>query len=126
VFQSPFAILLIFWCLDKHGQMLCMSLAVIQQHISGKISARLAYTLLALIPPLLLSLIPMQLTLPASLTARQRALLHEFAEGAGLQHVSTGEGTSRRLQLGPSTASHKVMSLAATPCMRGTPGALSA
>jgi hypothetical protein len=49
-----------------------------------------------------------QLTFPPSLTARQRALLHEFAEGAGLQHASTGEGSSRRLQLGPEDARNKV------------------
>lgn len=50
----------------------------------------------------------LQLIFPPSLTARQRALLHEFAEGAGLQHASTGEGSSRRLQLGPDAAQHKV------------------
>ena len=49
-----------------------------------------------------------QVTFPASLTARQRALLHEFAEAVGLQHVSTGDGSARRLQLGPDAATRKV------------------
>jgi hypothetical protein len=50
----------------------------------------------------------LQVTFPASLTAGQRALLHEFAEGVGLQHASTGEGSSRRLQLGPEGATTQV------------------
>lgn len=41
-----------------------------------------------------------QILLPASLTSRQRALLHEVAEGCGLAHSSTGEGSQRRLILG--------------------------
>lgn len=56
----------------------------------------------------MLCIVVVQITFPPSLTARQRALLHEFAEGAGLQHASTGEGASRRLQLGRADAQQKV------------------
>jgi len=41
-----------------------------------------------------------RLELPVSLTARQRALLHEVAERVGLAHVSTGVGEARRLVIG--------------------------
>jgi ATP-dependent RNA/DNA helicase IGHMBP2 len=40
------------------------------------------------------------LVFPASLSAAQRARLHETAEGAGLAHASTGEGSARVLTLG--------------------------
>jgi len=45
-----------------------------------------------------------RVVLPARLTARQRAALHEGASAAGLAHESTGEGEERRLALGPAGA----------------------
>jgi hypothetical protein len=48
-----------------------------------------------------------QLILPPCLTARQRAVLHQLAEQHGLQHESSGEGTDRRLTLGPADAATK-------------------
>lgn len=42
----------------------------------------------------------MQLLLPPSVTARQRAVLHEAAGAAGLSHSSIGEGESRQLLVG--------------------------
>lgn len=41
-----------------------------------------------------------QLVFPPSVTARQRALLHEVAEKAGLQHISRGDGTERHIAVG--------------------------
>jgi len=40
------------------------------------------------------------LQLPASITARQRALLHAVAEAHGLGHASSGEGSERRMSIG--------------------------
>lgn len=45
-----------------------------------------------------------QILFPPSLTARQRALLHEVAESNGAQHASAGEGAERRLRLGDAAA----------------------
>lgn len=45
----------------------------------------------------------MQLIFPPSVTARQRALLHEVAEQAGLQHLSRGEGAERHIAVGSAT-----------------------
>ena len=42
----------------------------------------------------------LQLVFPPSLTAGQRALLHEVAEREGLPHSSHGEGAERHLRLG--------------------------
>lgn len=42
-----------------------------------------------------------KLIFPSSLLARQRAALHAVADAHGLPHVSTGEGPSRRIILGP-------------------------
>ncbi|KAF8070908.1 Ighmbp2 [Scenedesmus sp. PABB004] len=41
-----------------------------------------------------------ELTFPSSLTARQRAVLHEVAERAGLGHASVGEGEARAISVG--------------------------
>lgn len=41
-----------------------------------------------------------QLVFPPSLTSRQRAVIHELAEEAGLLHKSSGETGSRFLRLG--------------------------
>ena len=41
-----------------------------------------------------------QLLFPPFLTARQRAVLHEVAEQAGLPHVSQGEGDERHIAVG--------------------------
>jgi hypothetical protein len=41
-----------------------------------------------------------QLIFPPSLTARQRAVLHELGEAHGLSHESLGEGPARHLRLG--------------------------
>ncbi|RMZ52214.1 hypothetical protein APUTEX25_001604, partial [Auxenochlorella protothecoides] len=48
--------------------------------------------------------------LPASLTSRQRALLHEVAEECGLAHSSTGEGSQRRLILGDAEVTRDCVS----------------
>jgi hypothetical protein len=69
---------------------------------------------------LLLPQLTLQVTFPASLTARQRALLHEFAEGVGLQHASTGEGSDRRLQLGPDDATTQVCAQLPSVCLSST------
>lgn len=49
-----------------------------------------------------------QLLFPPSLSARQRAILHAVAERAGLPHSSQGEGTARRIALGPPGAARIV------------------
>lgn len=41
-----------------------------------------------------------QVVFPPSLTARQRALLHEAAGEAGLHHASEGDGADRRIAVG--------------------------
>ncbi|KAL6785032.1 hypothetical protein ACKKBG_A02145 [Auxenochlorella protothecoides x Auxenochlorella symbiontica] len=51
-----------------------------------------------------------QILLPASLTSRQRALLHEVAEECGLAHSSTGEGSQRRLILGDAEVTRDCVS----------------
>ena len=40
--------------------------------------------------------------LPPTLTARQRAAVHQAAEEAGLPHESSGDGNERRLTVGKS------------------------
>ena len=42
----------------------------------------------------------LQLVFPTSLTARQRAVLHDVAARAGLHHTSHGDGPLRHLRLG--------------------------
>ena len=42
------------------------------------------------------------LRLPACLSAKQRAILHELAEQHGLEHASVGDGEARQLLLGHS------------------------
>ena len=44
------------------------------------------------------------LEFPPSLTSRQRAVLHELAEGAGIPHRSIGDTGSRVLRLGADDA----------------------
>ena len=46
--------------------------------------------------------------LPACLTARQRAALHQWAEDSSLAHASIGEGEARRLCLGPAKVHEQV------------------
>jgi hypothetical protein len=48
----------------------------------------------------LLCMLAPQLIFPPSLTARQRAVLHELGEAHGLSHESLGEGPARHLRLG--------------------------
>jgi R3H domain len=43
---------------------------------------------------------PAHLRLPEQLTARQRALIHEAADQAGVQHESRGGGEARALHVG--------------------------
>ncbi|KAK9834338.1 hypothetical protein WJX81_008466 [Elliptochloris bilobata] len=45
---------------------------------------------------------------PTALTPRQRALLHEVAEGNSVAHASAGEGAERRIRLGEAAASTAV------------------
>ena len=45
-----------------------------------------------------------QLIFPASLSARQRAVLHELADTAGIPHKSTGTAEARILRLGTEGA----------------------
>ncbi|KAK9825119.1 hypothetical protein WJX74_010900 [Apatococcus lobatus] len=49
-----------------------------------------------------------RITLPACLTARQRAALHQWAEARSLKHESVGEGDTRKLCLGPDDAHEQV------------------
>jgi hypothetical protein len=51
---------------------------------------------------LLKKLLPVQVTFPASVTAGQRAVLHELAAAHGLKHLSCGEGEERRITISNS------------------------
>eukprot|EP00955_Chlamydomonas_euryale_P113300 366209-Chlamydomonas_euryale.AAC.5 len=61
------------------------------------------------------------LQLPASITARQRALLHAVAEAHGLGHASSGEGSERRMSIGDgvklSGACDKITHEDCIPCI---------
>lgn len=41
-----------------------------------------------------------QVIFPPTLTARQRAILHQVAEAHGLGHISTGDGEARCISIG--------------------------
>ena len=53
---------------------------------------------------IVLVLCAQQVLFPPTLTARQRALLHEVAESNGVAHASAGEGAERRFRLGGAAA----------------------
>eukprot|EP00873_Tetraselmis_striata_P035127 jgi/Tetstr1/455391/TSEL_042223.t1 len=54
---------------------------------------------------------PDGILLPSTLTARQRAALHEAAEKSALQHVSKGEGDQRRMAIGRQLEGANIIAL---------------
>lgn len=53
----------------------------------------------------------LQVVFPPSLSSRQRAVIHELAEEAGLLHKSSGETGCRFLRLGPADGQKLEVSL---------------
>lgn len=51
------------------------------------------------------------MSFPASLTARQRAILHDIAESAGLHHASAGQGDARHIVVGSANVSARKVSV---------------